>query len=46
MHGLYVFSHLTKMTDALTSKGFENVEGERSENRLMMPRYREVFGFA
>lgn len=39
------FLHLTKMTDALTSKGFGDFEGERSENRLMMLRYREVMSW-
>lgn len=33
------------MTDALTSKGFGDVEDERSENRLMMPRYKEVMSW-
>ena len=33
------------MTDALTSKGFGGVEGERSENKLMMPRYKEVLSW-
>ena len=33
------------MTDALTSKGFGDFEGERSENRLMMLRYKEVMSW-
>lgn len=33
------------MTDALTLEGFGGVEGERSENRLMMPRYEEVLSW-
>lgn len=39
------FLHLTKMTDALTSKVFGGVEGDRSENRMMMPRYKEVMSW-
>lgn len=33
------------MTTALSSEEFEDVEGERSENRLMMPRYKEVMSW-
>ena len=33
------------MTDALTSKGFGGFEGDRSENRMMMPRYKEVMSW-
>lgn len=42
VHLLCTFLHLTKMTDALTPEGLEDVEGERSENKQMMPTCKEV----